>query len=277
MVLTSFQVEDKLGRARFFQETFLIADIIAEIVLGMPFLTLSNANIQFVKRELTWKSYTAAKAISTIKWVKLINKKEFAKAVLDENLETFVVHVVSFNLTPRLHLDRAAQIASLLAKEVKISDEYSDFADVFSEEKALVLPECTELNKHAIDLENSKQLLYRPIYSLGLVELETLKTYIETHLKTGFIWPSRSPTGAPIRFDKKPDGSFCLYIYYWDFNNLTIKNRYPLPLIGESLNRLGWAKRFAQLNLTSAYHQMRIKESDEWKTAFETRYGHFEY
>ena len=106
---------------------------------------------------------------------------------MDEKSETFVVHVASLNLTPGIHPDRAAQIASLLTEEVKIPDEYSDFTDVFSEEKALMLPECTELNEHAIDLEDGKQPPYGPIYSLGPVELETLKTYIETHLKTGFI------------------------------------------------------------------------------------------
>ena len=58
---------------------------------------------------------------------------------------------------------------------------------------------------------------------------------------------------------------------------MTIKNRYPLPLIGESLDRVGCAKRFTQLDLTSAYHRMRIQEGDEWKTAFRTRYGHFKY
>ena len=187
---------------------------------------------------------------------------------LDEKSETFVVHVAAFNLTPGIYPDRAAQIASLLAEKVRILDEYSDFADVFSEEKTLVLPERTEFNEHAIDLKDGKQPPYGPIYSLGLVELETLKTYIETHLKTGFIQPSKSPAGAPILFDKKPDGSLCLCVDYWGLNNLTIKNRYPLPLIGESLDRLGRAKRFTQLDLTSAYHRMRIKEGNEWKTAF---------
>ena len=187
MVLASFQVEDKLGRIRFFQETFLLADISTEVVLGMPFLTLSNADVQFVEKELTWRSYTTTEALPTTKQVELIDKKEFAKAALDENSETFVVHVASLNLTPGTHPDRAAQIASLLAEEVRIPDEYSDFADVISEAKALVLPERTELNEHAIDLEDDKQPPYGPIYSLGLVELETLKTYIETHLKTGFI------------------------------------------------------------------------------------------
>ena len=176
-----------------------------------------------------------------------------------------------------IHPDRAAQIASLLTKKVTILGEYSDFADVFSEKKAMVLPDRTDLNEHAIELEGDKQPPYGPIYSLGPVELETLKAYIETHLKTGFIRPSKSPAGAPILFDKKPDGSLWLCVNYQGLNNLTIKNQYLLPLIGKFLDRLGRAKRFTQLDLTSAYHQMRIKESDEWKTAFRTRYGYFEY
>ena len=277
IVLADFQVEDKLGRARFFQETFLLADISAEVVLDMPFLTLSNADVQFVEKELTWRSYTTAEALPTTKRVELIDKKEFAKAALDENSETFVVYVASLSLVPGIHLDRKTQIASLLTKKVKILDKYSDFTNVFSGKKALVLPECTEFNEHAIDLKDGKQPPYRPIYSLGPVELETLKTYIKTHLKTGFIWPSKSPADAPIFFDKKPDSNFYLCVDYRGLNNLTMKTRYLLPLIGESLNRLGRAKRFTQLDLTSAYYCIKIKEGDEWKTAFQTRYDHFEY
>ena len=126
-----------------------------------------------------------------------------------------------------------------------------------------MLPERIDLNEHAIKLEGDKQPPYGPIYSLGLVKLETLKAYIKTHLKTGFIWPSKSPAGAPILFNKKPNGSLCLCVDYQGLNNLTIKNQYPLPLIGESLDRLGRAKRFTQLNLTSAYHRMRIKEGNK--------------
>ena len=109
----------------------------------------------------------------------------------------------------------------------------------------------TGINKHAIKLQDGKQPPYRPIYSLGPVELEILKIYIETYLKTGFIQPSKSLTGAPIWFDKKADGSFRLCVNYWNLNNLTIKNRYPLPLISKILDWLGRAKRFTQLDLTS--------------------------
>ena len=76
------------------------------------------------------------------------------------------------------------------------------------------------------------------------MELEILKTYIKTHLKTGFIRPFKSPASTPILFNKKLDGSFCLCVNYRDLNNLTIKNQYLLPLINESLDQLGYAKRF---------------------------------
>ena len=216
--------------------------------------------------------------------------EEFVKAALDENSETFVIHVAALEAslsTMTIHPSRAAQIfdsdpvqvAALKQDEAptKVPTKYSNFSDVFSKKETLVVPERTDLNEHAIKLEDDKQPPYGPIYSLGPVELETLKAYIKTHLKTGFIWPSKFPAGAPILFDKKADGSLCLCVDYRGLNNLTIKNQYPLPLISESLNQLGGAKEFTQLDLTSAYYQMRIKENDEWKTAFQTRYDYFEY
>ena len=139
IVLADFQVEDKLRRARFFQETFLLANISAEVVLGMPFLTLSNADIQFVEKELTWRSYTIAEALPTIKRVELINKKEFAKTALDENSKTFVIHVTSLssNLL-NVHPSRKPQISGLIAETAptKIFAKYSDFADLFSPDLA---------------------------------------------------------------------------------------------------------------------------------------------
>ena len=133
------------------------------------------------------------------------------------------------------------------------------------------------MNEHTIKLEEGKQPLFGPIYSLGLVELETLKTYIKTNLANGFIQPSKSPIEALILFDRKPDGSLRLCVDYWGLNNLTIKNQYPLSLIDKSLDWHGRAKQFTQLDLTNAYHWMRIYEGDEWKTAFRTQYSHFEY
>ena len=80
------------------------------------------------------------------------------------------------------------------------------------------------MNEHAIELEKSKQPLFGPIYSLGPIELETLKTYIKINLANGFIRPFKSSAGAPILFDKKPNRSLRFYVDYWGLNNIIIKN-----------------------------------------------------
>ena len=93
MVITDFQVEDKSGRPRFFQETFLVADTKFEVILGMPFLKISNADVAFGEGTLTWKSYTTNEALPTTKRVRLVDPKEFVIAALDADSETFIVHV----------------------------------------------------------------------------------------------------------------------------------------------------------------------------------------
>ena len=104
-----------------------------------------------------------------------------------------------------------------------------------------------------------------------------LRQYIDKHLANQFIRPSKSSAGASILFVKKLSGGLRLCVDYQGLNNITVKKRYLFPLIGESLDQLSKAKRYTQLNLTSAYHCLRIKKGDEWKTAFRTQYGHFEY
>ena len=248
-----------------------------EVVLDMLFLIFSNADVQFAKKELIWRTYTTKKAFPTTRQVEIIDWKKFAKAAFNKNVEVVVMHVSSLGSRMTIHPATKAQLALLLAKKVTVPTKYSDFADVFLQKSANILLEQTGLNEHGNKLEESKQPPYGPIYSLGPVKLETFKTYIKTNLANGFIRALKSPASTPILFVHKLNDSLCLCVNYWGLNNLTIKNRYPLPLIGKSLDWLGQAKRFTQLKLTSAYHRMRIKEGNEWKTVFRTRYGHFEY
>ena len=105
-------------------------------------------------------------------------------------------------------------MALLLAKKVIIPAKYSDFADVFLEKVANVLPKQTWANKYAIKLEEGKKPLYGPIYSLEPVELKTFKTYIKINLANSFIWHLKSPASAPILFIHKPNGNLCWYINY---------------------------------------------------------------
>ena len=141
---------------------------------------------------------------------------------------------------------KAIQVGALLFNEapIEVLAEYSDYSNVFSAENAMELQKNTGINEYAIKLEESKQPPFGPIYNLRLVELEILKTYIETNLAISFIWLFKSPARAHIFFDRKLDENLRFCIDYHGFNNITIKNRYLLPLIGESLDRLGRAKRF---------------------------------
>ena len=95
MVIAGFSIQDKTGKIRFFEETFLLADTRMEIVLGMLFQSFSNVDIQLDTESFTWSSYSAAEALPTTRWVKLIDKHKFAKAALNENSETFVVPVAT--------------------------------------------------------------------------------------------------------------------------------------------------------------------------------------
>ena len=257
-----------------------MADTKFEVILGMPFLKISNADVSFGEGTLTWKTYTTNEALPTTEQVQIVDPKEFVIVALDVDSETFVVHVaIREREEMPVHSEKQAQVGTLLFDEAptEVPAEYSDYSNVFSAENVVELSENTGINEHAIELEEGKQPPFRPIYCLRPVELETLKTYIKTNLANGFIRPFKSPAGAPILFDRKPDGSLRLCVDYWGLNNITIKNQYPLPLISESLDQLGRAKRFIQLDLTNAYYQMKICKGDEWKTAFRTRYGHFEY
>ncbi len=156
MVVSTFSMSDKDGRERFFEESFLLADIKPDIVLGMPFLTISNADVDFQPRDLQWRSYTTGDVLSTTRQGKLIGKKEFATAALDSEHKAFVVHVTTLSIYSgdEMDLSRRAQIAHLKADEVptKVPSKYADFADVFSPKLVAELPEHTGINDHAIEL-----------------------------------------------------------------------------------------------------------------------------
>ena len=131
-------------------------------------------------------------------------------------------------------------------------------------------------NKHAIKVTGTP--LFGPLYNLSSSELDELRLYLDGALTKGWIRRSTSPAGAPILFvPKKGGGGLRLCVDYRGLNQVTVKNRCPLPLISETLDRLQGCKFFTKLDLKDAYHRIRIKAGDEWKTAFRTRYGHFEY
>lgn len=116
-----------------------------------------------------------------------------------------------------------------------------------------------------------------PPYRMAPAELKELKVQLQELIDRGFIRPSVSPWGAPVLFVKKKDGTMRLCIDYRQLNKVTIKNKYPLPRIDDLFDQLQGAKVFSKIDLRSGYHQLKIKNDDIPKTAFRTRYGHYEF
>lgn len=130
---------------------------------------------------------------------------------------------------------------------------------------------------HGIEIESGASPPFLPTYKLSEKELQEVKKQLTTLLEAGFIQPSKSPFGAPIIFVPKKNGKLRMCVDYRALNAITIKNRYPLPRIDELMDRLHGANVFTKLDLQSGYWQIRIKEEDIPKTAFRTRYGHYEW
>lgn len=153
---------------------------------------------------------------------------------------------------------------------------YQDFADVFCPKLAETLPPHRPYDC-PIDLLPNSKIPFGHVYSLSQPELQHLRTYLDENVRKGFIRPSTSPAGAGMFFVTNKDGSLRPIIDYRELNKVTIKNRYPLPLIPDLIERLRTATVFTKLDLKGAYNLVRIRAGDEWKTAFRTRYGLYEY
>lgn len=158
---------------------------------------------------LRWRSYSTTKVLSTTWWVELVEKKEFTVAALDAGNKIFVVRIVTFTSSSSdIYPFCRTQIAFLKADKAAtvVPSEYADFADIISLHQVVKLSEHIEINDHAINFIDNKQLFHKPIYSPDSVELETLKTYLKINLANSFIRPSKFFTNVLILFVRERDG-----------------------------------------------------------------------
>ncbi|GJX98267.1 putative reverse transcriptase domain-containing protein [Tanacetum coccineum] len=128
-----------------------------------------------------------------------------------------------------------------------------------------------------IDLILGAAPVARAPYRLAHSKMQELSNQLQELADRGFIQPSTLPWGAPVLFVKKKDGSFRMCIDYQELNKLTVKNRYPLPKIDDLFNQLQGSSVYSKIDLRSGYHQLRVRNEDIPKTAFRTRYGHYEF
>ncbi|GJS78796.1 putative reverse transcriptase domain-containing protein [Tanacetum coccineum] len=150
-----------------------------------------------------------------------------------------------------------------------------DFPEVFLEDLPGLPP--ARLVEFQIDLIPGAAPVARAPYRLAPSKMKELSEQLQELSDKGFIRPSSSPWGAPVLFVKKKDESFKMCIDYQELNKLTVKNRYPLPRIDDLFDQLQGSSIYSKIDLRSGYHQLRVREQDIPKTAFRTRYGHYEF
>ncbi|KAJ6436050.1 hypothetical protein O9K51_11425 [Purpureocillium lavendulum] len=163
-----------------------------------------------------------------------------------------------------------------------LPSQYRDALESFSRELADKLPPNRAGVDHTIELEmdengNEKPVPWGPLYGMSREELLVLRKTLTELLEKGFIRASNSPAAAPVLFVRKPGGGIRFCVDYRGLNHITRKDRYPLPLIGETIRSIAKAKWFTKLDVIAAFHRIRMAKGEEWKTAFRTRYGLFEW
>ncbi|KAK1411706.1 hypothetical protein QVD17_38266 [Tagetes erecta] len=234
-----------------------------DVVIGMDWLSKNRAEV--VCHEKVVRLLSSSGETITIhgekenSYLKVINVKQ-AYACLCEGLPAFLVKAID------------TDVKELKLEEIPV---VCDFQDVFPEDlPGLPPPRQIEFR---IDLVPGAAPIARSPYRLAPSELQELSKQLQELLDKGFIRPSFSPWGAPVLFVKKKDGSFRMCIDYRELNKLTIKNRYLLPRIDDLFDQLQGSSFYSKIDLRSGYHQLQIAEEDVPKTAFRTRYGHYEF
>ncbi|KAG2191851.1 hypothetical protein INT47_002866, partial [Mucor saturninus] len=190
----------------------------------------------------------------------LVSHKQVEKIMKKTEADSFLLYVKE---------DHAKEIS-----ESNWSNLAKDFPDVFRDELPGVPPDRDV--QHVIDTGDARPIS-RPPFKMSPLELDELKRQLKELLDLGLIRPSASPWGAPVLFVKKKDGAMRMCIDYRALNKVTVRNNHPLPRIDECLERLRGSAHFTSLDLKSGNHQVKIQSSDVPKTAFNTRYGQYEF
>ncbi|KAL0534799.1 hypothetical protein IC582_029093 [Cucumis melo] len=244
--------------------TLIVLDMLDfDVILGVDWLAANHASIDCSRKEVTFNP----PSLASFKF----------KGGGSKSLPQIISAIRASKLLSQGTWGILASVVDTREADVSLSSELvvRDYPDVFPEELP-GLPPHREV-EFAIELEPGTVPISRAPYRMAPAELKELKVQLQELLDKGFIRPSVSPWGAPVLFVKKKDGWMRLCIDYRELNKVTVKNRYPLPRIDDLFDQLQGATVFSKIDLRSGYHQLRIKDEDVPKTAFRSRYGHYEF
>src|SRR5829696_7248203 len=173
-------------------------------------------------------------------------------------------------------ITEAGDVTYTNALDPCVKPTLEDFPDVFPAELPPGLPPSCDID-HRIEVDPDSNPPWQPIYRMSPLELDAMRAELDQLIKAGSIEPSTSPYGAPAIFVKKKDGKLRMCIDYRALNKITKKNQFPIPLIDDLIDRLQGTSVFTKIDLRWGYNQVWIHQDDIEKTAFRTRYGHYQY
>jgi hypothetical protein len=255
-------------------EEFMVTDLGPEdVVLGLPWLRKVNPEIDWGGGTLSMRSEGQMKTEQIA--ASRTQRRRWWKARVLEDPSERLWCAAGFTYSTEL-AERANKEKRKRTFEEIVPKEYRQYADVFSETESERLPTHKGCD-HAIDLKpDTPETIRSKVYPMPVNEQDELDRFLEENLRKGYIVPSKSPIASPVFFVKKKDGRLRLVQDYRKLNEYTVKNRYPLPLASDIVNRLRGAKFFTKFDVRWGYNNIRIKKGDEWKAAFTTNRGLFE-
>jgi hypothetical protein len=216
-----------------------------------------------------------------------ISADAFLRMAKNGNYETAVLWPEDFDSSLRAHVQNFAMSPEDYDKFMtnsektdprdKLPPEHHEFADVFKHKSEFTVPDHRPSIDHAINLRVGIEPPYKKGFPMNPTQLRAVKKYIDDELAKGTIEPSKSPCASPVLLVRKPGGGIRVCVDYRALNALTIKDRYPIPLIKETLERLSKSRYYTKLDIVAAFNNLRIREGDEYMTAFITRYGLYQY
>lgn len=266
--------------------TFLVTDLGPEdVILGLPWLRQVNPEINWAEGNLKFETSGEGVEVPSSEDQKESpfqkvdanrrTRRHWLKSNIISDIQDEVWCMAGFTMSTKLAAEAGEAKRNRTFAEI-VPEEYWQYSKVFSEEESERLPEHKPWD-HTIDLKSdAPETLRSKVYPMPVNEQEELERFLEENLRKGYIVPSKSPMASPVFFVKKKDGKLRLIQDYRKLNDITVKNRYPLPLASDIVNRLRQAKYFTKFDVRWGYHNVRIKEGDEWKAAFVTNKGLFE-
>ncbi|GKB38453.1 putative reverse transcriptase domain-containing protein [Tanacetum coccineum] len=241
-----------------------------DAIIGMDWLAKYQAVIMCAEKivRIPWKNKTLiihgdGSTQGNVTRLNIISCTKTQK-YMEKGFPIFLAHVTTKEIEDKSEKKRLEDVPIV-----------QDFPEVFPEDLPGLPP--TRQVEFQIDLVPGAAPVARAPYRLAPSEMKELSEQLKELSDKGFIRPSSSPWGAPVLFVKKKDGSFRMCIDYRELNKLTVKNRYPLPRIDDLFDQLQGSSVYSKIDLRSGYHQLRVREEDIPKTAFRTRYGHYEF